>query len=510
MRRVARAPRRIALVAGLWLILLPGCAGKSSSSTTAPTPPSTTATTAPPPVPGAQRLSFKMGPIKIEPGQNAIQYQGRSVPKPDVDGWIVRIAPNLERADGSVPGVDVIHLHHGVWLNQSRKDETDPTLPERFFAAGEEKTTMQVPQGYGYRYNASDRWLINYMIHNLTPVEDQVWITYDIDFIPATAPQAQGMKKAKPAWLDVQNGSVYPVFDALKGSGQNGVFTYPDDDPNAYKGGKPLNQWTVPNDMVLISTAGHLHPGGLHDDLDLQRGGNSAHLFTSDAHYFEPAGAVSWDVAMTNTAPDWRVTVKAGDVLSVHTSYDTSAISWYESMGIMVVWYTDGTGGNDPFTTPVDQPGLLNHGHLPENDNHGGAPNALPDPGTLPSGAPASQLNIKDFTYGAGDYSEGPADIPTVAPGGTITFDNQDAPTGVGIWHTITACAAPCNASTGIAYPRADAQVQFDSGELGAAGPPTSGHVSWTTPTDLVPGTYSYFCRIHPFMRGAFRVVTSG
>ena len=55
------------------------------------------------------------------------------------------------------------------------------------------------------------------MIHNLTPVEDQVWITYDIDFIPATAPQAQGIKEAKPAWLDVQNGSVYPVFDALKG-----------------------------------------------------------------------------------------------------------------------------------------------------------------------------------------------------------------------------------------------------------------------------------------------------
>jgi plastocyanin len=100
--------------------------------------------------------------------------------------------------------------------------------------------------------------------------------------------------------------------------------------------------------------------------------------------------------------------------------------------------------------------------------------------------------------------------VPTVTAGGTITFDNLDAPTGVGIWHTITACAAPCNASTGIAYPRADAPVQFDSGELGASGPPTSGHVSWTTPTDLAPGTYSYFCRIHPFMRGAFRVVTSG
>jgi hypothetical protein len=39
------------------------------------------------------------------------------VPKPDVDGYIVSIDPNLVREDGSVPPVDVIHLHHGVWIN---------------------------------------------------------------------------------------------------------------------------------------------------------------------------------------------------------------------------------------------------------------------------------------------------------------------------------------------------------------------------------------------------------
>jgi plastocyanin len=31
--------------------------------------------------------------------------------------------------------------------------------------------------------------------------------------------------------------------------------------------------------------------------------------------------------------------------------------------------------------------------------------------------------------------------------------------------------------------------------------------VSWKTPKNLKIGTYTYFCRIHPFMRGAFRVV---
>ena len=75
-----------------------------------------------------------------------------------------------------------------------------------------------------------------------------------------------------------------------------------------------------------------------------------------------------------------------------------------------------------------------------------------------------------------------------------------------GVWHTITACAAPCNASTGVAYPLADAAIPFDSGQLGVAGPPTAGRVTWTTSADLPAGTYTYFCRIHPAMRGAFRI----
>ena len=29
---------------------------------------------------------------------------------------------------------------------------------------------------------------------------------------------------------------------------------------------------------------------------------------------------------------------------------------------------------------------------------------------------------------------------------------------------------------------------------------------TWTTPSNLPTGTYSYFCRVHPFMRGSFRV----
>jgi len=36
------------------------------------------------------------------------------------------------------------------------------------------------------------------------------------------------------------------------------------------------------------------------------------------------------------------------------------------------------------------------------------------------------------------------------------------------------------------------------------------GEKTWKTPKSLKVGTYTYFCRIHPFMRGAFKVVPKG
>ena len=66
-----------------------------------------------------------------------------------------------------------------------------------------------------------------------------------------------------------------------------------------------------------------------------------------------------------------------------------------------------------------------------------------------------------------------------------------------------------CNKTTGIAYPLANGKADFDSGELGT-GPvgfwPVAGKVVEDA-EEPAPGTYTYFCRIHPFMRGAFRVV---
>ncbi len=319
------------------------------------------------------------------------------------------------------------------------------------------------------------------------------------------------MHAVQTRWLDVEGGRAYPVFDVHRGSGSGGRFTYPDDAPGVYGSGQPRNRYTVERDGMLVQTAGHLHPGGLYTDLTLTRGGRHVNLFRSRAKYWEPAGAVSWDVAMTATRPDWRVAVKRGDVLSVSATYDSSHASWYESMGIMPIAFSPGArGGRDPFSGHVDRRGRLTHGHLAENDNHGGDPGGLPDATKLADGAAVTApVDVTDFFYGQGDLLKGDATSlpPVIHPGQSISFVNRDA--GRNVFHTITACKAPCNRDTGVAYPLADGSVDFDSGELGygpAGFTAAANRDSWQAPANLRPGTYTYFCRVHPFMRGAFRV----
>ena len=143
---------------------------------------------------GAKRLKYEIGPFKIIPGQNEIGYTPITA-KPKVDGYITRMKPDLIYMNGTVPRVDVVHLHHGVWVNLSRQNTTN-NLPELFFAAGEEKTIFQLPKGYGYHYKATDDWLFNHMIHNLTPTATQVKMVYEIDFIPDSSAAAKKMKPA--------------------------------------------------------------------------------------------------------------------------------------------------------------------------------------------------------------------------------------------------------------------------------------------------------------------------
>src|SRR3954454_14627174 len=139
---------------------------------------------------GVQHMHYRYGPIHITPGQNTILYKPTRL-KPKVPGYITRFKPDLEYTNGTKPRVDILHLHHGVWLMRRY-----PT-----FAAGEEKTITQFPKGFGYRYGPQDEWILNYMLHNLITSTARIYLTWDVDFVPASTEAAASIKEVKPLWL---------------------------------------------------------------------------------------------------------------------------------------------------------------------------------------------------------------------------------------------------------------------------------------------------------------------
>ena len=164
-----------------------------------------------------KRIHFAFGPIHVKPGQNEALIEPVDIEKPAYDGYIVRFKPDLVRSvDGSHPRTDDLHLHHATWLNLGESYGSGP-----FFAAGEEKTIAQFPEGYGMEVGAYDLWGLLYMIHNGTAQAESVWITYQIDYIAKADAEAAGIRPVKPIWLDVQGNRVHPEANS---TGSNPVF----------------------------------------------------------------------------------------------------------------------------------------------------------------------------------------------------------------------------------------------------------------------------------------------
>ena len=146
---------------------------------------------------------------------------------------------------------------------------------------------------------------LNHMIHDLDPKAGPGLHHLDARLRPRhVAGRRDDEDGHAPGGWTSQGSRLYPVFDALKHgprAASSLTPTRPTAEARSDIGG--AQSWTDPTGgWTLIGTAGHLHPGGLNGELWRERGGQTRTLFTSSANYYEPAGAVSWDVSMGATA----------------------------------------------------------------------------------------------------------------------------------------------------------------------------------------------------------------
>jgi len=354
-------------------------------------------------------------------------------------------------------------------------------------------------------------------------------------------------------WPKDECASVDPYGNKFTGQGQpgNGKGT---DLALPGKGGT-IGAMTNFQGGTLIGIGGHLHPGGFHNDIDAVRktptGELTQRIYTSNARYWNRTDPTkyggpptSWDFSITvNGLPFWGVHLQPGDILRSNATYDNTIQSTYEDMGIAVGYMVpdkpDGTPnapGVDPFTAPhdssefcdsgglqaatptlCDQGGVVTHGHLHENDNFGGPQGSFPT--ATPRAFPITGVDIGGFLYNPGDLSMiSMTGLPTVKLGTQLNFLNSDA--ALDVYHTVTSCGFPCTGPTGTSYPLANGTtsagraLDFDSAELGY-GPPLIGPAkqaaNWSLDISAQAGykpgeIVTYYCRIHPGMRGAFEV----
>ena len=422
----------------------------------------------------------------------------------------------------------------------------------------------------------TDTWLLLYMVHSAVAQPMEAYIIYDIDFIPKAKGDELGIKPAYPLWLDVRP-SGYPVFNTQRSfGGTDGRCTWPKEQCAAFNSwgekevgqGEPGNgkgeDWEFPakgepfgragpfTGGTILGMGGHMHPGGIQNEIDLVRGKKKSRIYTGKAVYWKnkkKGGGPkdSWDFSMPVVGnPFWGVRVKPGDKLRSNVTYDTKLQSTYENMGIAVSLLVpdDENGkpqapGVNPFKVKHDrskncyrkgglkkagiqakrpvlcEQGLVTHGQLVENTNRGHADGKweATSSGDGQRGRdrrlPVRAGRPVDAHVDGHPHGQARRDAPLHELRGRRDLAHDHLvqvpvprPDGRGV--PARGRRARARSASSTSTPRRSDSARRRSGRR-------RNKLNWsldvTKEEGYKPGeVVTYFCRIHPFMRGAFEV----
>jgi polyvinyl alcohol dehydrogenase (cytochrome) len=481
----------------------------------------------PKPAGTVENLTFYYGPYLIGPGQD--------MNRPDIDlplqnGFMLNVKPSLRRfQDLSTPTHMEAHIHHAHWFRVTptgnKEDNYLGGEAEWVFGNGDEETrgdftqrSAADPKGpiYGQYIPAGDPQAMIYMIHNKTAAPLLVYLVLDVKWLHGSAAEI----KAARGW------DVHDVAGMLMGR----TYDVPRKPHGPGNQVGPSTTWTSTTDGTIIGMGGHLHPGGRKlivenlgpaNDPCPHTGNATAGTLLFNSEAIQRKTFPSEDFQMEVTHPGFRAPIHVGDRIRITGVYENKKHAWYRvmtHMGMYIDKAQPPQGRCDPYVvgpggvhrTDIDPHlGVWNRhwtGHPdPYCGVRGAKPCNLPEK-SQPVEKPTSTVTISQFTYSPGSRTAGSGDggeIAVTTYGKPITFVDLDR--SENIRHTITTCRWPCNGPYVGNYPTADGV--WNSGTLGYD--PIDGGddvFTVTTPKDLPRGRYSYFCLIHPWMRGAFEI----
>ena len=177
-----------------------------------------------------------------------------------------------------MPPVDVIHLHHGVLaerVGHARRPSPIGSVQPIFFG-GEEKTVFRIPKGYGSPTRRP----------TLDPQRDDPQQHAERREGPAgVGPRLhpdvragrQTVTPVIPLWMDVRRGWAIRLRRRPGHGGSDGQLDAPR--PRSPRTPTPTAIARTSSDAydaTIVGAVGHLHPGGLRDDIDVARPASTA------------------------------------------------------------------------------------------------------------------------------------------------------------------------------------------------------------------------------------------
>lgn len=279
---------------------------------------------------GARKVTVRYGPYEIAPGDHhagtpmpSDEHMGHTaspagarqaarvlgtvghnlvvtdVARPCRSCSITAMVPRLSDTGGAAQNFDTkAMLHHAVLATSARKDATCRYWPERFFAAGNERTPFLLPAGYGYRTTSRDRWSLVTHLMNMADKPRDLYI--DVDF---TYRRPSGLEKVRPVWLDVA-GCGDSEYAIPAGSSATSA------------------DWSVNVPGRIVAIGGHLHDDGTH--LDVTNESRDGELICrSSAGYGTQPSYKGHIESMSGCLGDPVTTMSSGDTVRITGHYDS-------------------------------------------------------------------------------------------------------------------------------------------------------------------------------------------
>jgi plastocyanin len=306
------------------------------------------------PAGAAQQTKTVDYPVTMDPFE---VEQAQAIQSPEIEGYVTKMSVDVVDASGTAVPINRVMLHHIVFAKLGVKhpgcntltgfDEKTklPAAGEPMYAAGEERQVMELPPGYGYKMQASDKLFMVWMLMNHRPAKDDVMIRYTITY---ENDPAADIKPVRPLWMDVVNCKADPVYDVPGGGKPGSVHERKYD-------------YVVPESGRIVSGGGHVHGGGIETAITQPDCGNREIMTSRPAwgmpdHPFYTVRPILHEpgpISMSGWLSAQGFPVKAGQRIRLTSRYDNER-PHVRVMGINLVYFAPGEVAEDCGPPPTD------------------------------------------------------------------------------------------------------------------------------------------------------------